>query len=64
MGNPRGDLSMVRKENSYLIIHNNRTSHIRGLEETAIEARDKFHPEGQIYLTWSEKTGHTLEMIE
>lgn len=55
---------MVRKENSYLIIHNNGTSHIRGLEETAKEARDKFHPEGQIYLTWSEKTGHTRELIE
>ena len=55
---------MVRKENSYLIIHNKGTSHIRGLEETAKEARDKFHPEGQIYLTWSEKTGHTMELIE
>lgn len=55
---------MVRKENSYLIIHNKGTSHIRGLEETAKEARDKFHPEGQIYLTWSENTGPTRELIE
>lgn len=32
--------------------------------KTAKEARDTFHPEGQIYLTWSEKTGHTMELIE
>ena len=55
---------MVKSENSYLIITpGGKTSHIRGLEETAIEARDKFHPDGRIYLTWSEKTGHTRELI-
>lgn len=37
---------------------------IVGDKASAIEARDKFHPEGQIYLTWSEKTGHTRELIE
>ena len=56
----------MSRENKYHIITPDKpTGHmIVGDKASAIEARDKFHPEGQIYLTWSEKTGHTRELIE
>ena len=60
---------MARGENSYLIVPPNENNpkkgeHVVGIKKNAIEFRDKYVPNGQIYLTWSEKTGHTMELIE
>lgn len=57
---------MVRGENQYHIVTKDKPDgHIViGVKKTAIDFRDKYHPDGQIYLTWSEKTGHTMELIE
>ena len=57
---------MVRGDKQYTILEPGKTHGptIIGDLKSAREARDKFHPEGQIYLTWSEKTGPTMELIE
>lgn len=56
---------MVRGDKQYTIVEPNNKEHtIVGNLKIAREARDTFHPDGQIYLTWSEKTGHTMELIE
>ena len=56
---------MVRGENQYsIIVPGEQREHIIvGDKASAIEARDKFHPDGIIYLTWSEKIGYTKELI-
>lgn len=57
---------MVRGDKQYLILEPGKDHGptIVGDLKTAKEARDTFHPNGTIYLTWSEKTGHTMELIE
>ena len=57
---------MVRGDNKYsIVVPGEQREHIIvGDKTSAIEARDKFHPGGSIYLKWSEKTGHTMELIE
>lgn len=62
----RGELTMVRGDKQYTILEPGQTNGptIVGDLKSAKEARDTFHPDGRIYLTWSEKTGHTKELIE
>ena len=62
----RGDDIMVRGDKHYTILEPGQKTGptIVGDLKTAKEARDTFHPQGQIYLTWSEKTGPTMELIE
>lgn len=57
---------MAKGDKQYTIVvpGEQREHNIVGDKASAIEARDKFHPDGIIYLTWSEKTGFTKELIE
>lgn len=56
---------MARGDKQYsIVVPGEQREHIIvGDKASAIEARDKFHPDGIIYLTWSEKTGFTKELI-
>lgn len=57
---------MAKGDNQYsIIVPGEQREHIIvGDKASAIEARDKFHPNGIIYLTYSEETGYTRELID
>lgn len=57
---------MAKGDNQYsIIVPGEQREHIIvGDKASAIEARDTFHQNGIIYLTYSEETGYTREMIE
>lgn len=57
---------MAKGDNQYsIIVPGEQREHIIvGDKASAIEARDTFHQNGIIYLTYSEETGYTRERIE